>query len=462
MKDFLGASPQTPPGGRAQPFLLDLHPSFSVAFQLCLFLALTCLAFLGGGASAGAASATDVKPVATADQPVGASVAELLELARSMNPDLAAATLEAAAAEARVQGADALPDPKLQMTLDDISENAQGLPGRAAIYKYTLQQEIPWWGKRDVKREIAAAESREAEGLRTDKVAEVVMKVKIAYADYHRVHLSMDQTDELIQVLRALVEFARLRYAQGMGGQQEATSAEAERGALAVDLVRLEKERHRIRSRLNVLVNRPPHAPLVEHPHLRSLPSATQLEYDQLLARGLVTNPALRMERARLEVAEGNVRLAQKNWFPDLEMGVGFVNRRNAEMQNGFEAMLALNLPLQWEPRRAQERDAALKKQMIGDRLQAERLRVESGLREALLSLEEARQVEKVTRESLLPQARIALQSTLKGYENGGTEALNVLDAVQRLKKFQIDLIKAQFEQQVRLAEIERFVGEEL
>ncbi|MBF0137331.1 MAG: hypothetical protein HQL65_13920 [Magnetococcales bacterium] len=34
MKDFVGASPQTPPGGRAQPFLLDLHPSFSDVFHL--------------------------------------------------------------------------------------------------------------------------------------------------------------------------------------------------------------------------------------------------------------------------------------------------------------------------------------------------------------------------------------------------------------------------------------------
>ncbi|MBF0175375.1 MAG: TolC family protein [Magnetococcales bacterium] len=398
----------------------------------------------------------------TSNERVGASVEELLIRARAMNPELAAASLETEAAQARVQGSDALPDPKFQLTLDDISENARGLPGRSATYKYLFQQEIPWWGKRGIKREIAAAENREAEGQHADKVANVLMKVKMTYADYHRVHLTMDQTNELIQILRALVEFARLRYANGVSGQQEATSAEAERGAMSADLIRLEKERHRIRARLNALVNRPPDALLVEHPQLRPLPPATTLDYHKLLECGLAANPALRMGQARLEAATENIRLAKKNWFPDLDMGVGLVNRRNAEMQDGFEAMLAVRVPLQWEPLKAQERDALLKKQAAQERLHAEHLQVEAGLREALLSLEETQQVEKVTRESLLPQARIALQAALKGYENGNADATTVLDTIQRLKKFQIDLIKAQFEQQVRLAEIERFVGEEL
>lgn len=399
---------------------------------------------------------------ASPDKPVGASVAELLALARAMNPELAAAALESDAASAGAQAADALPDPKLQVTFDEISQNGAGLPGRVGTVKYTLSQEIPWWGKRDLQREIAEAGSREASGKQEEQVAEVAMKVKTAYADYHRVHLSMDQTDELIQIMRTLAEFARFRYAQGMGLQSEATTAEAERGALAAERVRLEKERHRIRARLNTLVNRSPNASLVEHPHLRSMPNPSVLNGEKLLERGLAANPGLRMGQARLEMAEGETRLAERNWYPDLEVGFGLVNRRDAAMENGFEAMVGINIPLQWESRRALERQAGLKKQAAQERLNAERLRVESGLYEALLSLEEARQVEKVTRDSLLPQARLALQSSLKGYETGTAEAITVLDAVQRLKKFQIELIKSQYEQQVRLAEIERFVGGEL
>ncbi|MBF0611252.1 MAG: TolC family protein [Magnetococcales bacterium] len=395
------------------------------------------------------------------DKPVGASVEELLVLARAMNPELAATALEKEAALAGAEAADALPDPKFQVSLEDIDQNSQGLPGRVAMVKYSLSQEIPWWGKRDLKREIAQAESREAAGRHEEQLAEVVLKVKTAYADYHRVHLSMEQTEELILVVRTLVEFAHYRYAQGMGGPQEAISADVERGALANELIRLEKERQRIRSRLNTLLNRAPDAPLVEHPHLRAIPPTSQLKWEKLLEQGLAYNPGLRMGEARLAMADGERRLAEKNFYPDWEVGVGLLNRRGEE-KNGFEAMVGMNLPLQWSSRQALERQAHLKKQAAQERLQGERLRVTAGLHEALLSLEESRQTEAVTRNSLLPQSRLALKSALFGYETGTSDASTVLDAIQRVKKFQIELLSAQYEQQVRLAEIERFVGGEL
>ncbi|MBF0340202.1 MAG: TolC family protein [Magnetococcales bacterium] len=397
-----------------------------------------------------------------ASHPVGASVEELLALASRMNPELAAAALDNAAAQARVEGADTLPDPKFQVTFDEISKNDAGWPSRTGTYKYTLSQEIPGWGKRQTRREIAEAGSREAAGVLEERVAEVVMRVKTTYADYHRVHLSMDQTRELIQVMRALVEFARVRYAQGMGGQAEATSAEAERGALAVELSRLEKERHRIRARMNTLVNRPPDAPVVEHPRLRPLPGDGVLNSEKLLERALVNNPGLKSSQARLEGADGEKRLADKTWLPDLELGFGVVNRREEGARDGFEAMVNFNLPVRGEWRSAQIREAQFKKQAARERLVSTRLQLESTLRESLLSLEEARLVEKSTVEILLPQARIALQSALKGYESGINEAATVLDAVQRLKKFQIERVKAQFDQQVRLAELERLIGGDL
>ncbi|MBF0627302.1 MAG: TolC family protein [Magnetococcales bacterium] len=394
--------------------------------------------------------------------PVGGSVAELLELAKRMNPELAAAALERDAAKERVTGAGALPDPGFQLTVDEISRNNAGLPGRGAVYKYTVQQELPAWGKREARRAIAEAGQREAEESLTDRIAEVVMRIKTTYADYHRVHLSMDQTSELIQVMRALVEFARLRYAQGMGSQSEATSAEAERGALSAELARMEKERHRIRARMNALVNRPPDAPLVEHPQLRPLPDESALDFTTLMERAMVANPGLKQQRTRLEGAEEEHRLAQRNWLPDVTLGFGVVERRDEGTPNGFEATMNFTLPVQTETRRAAEREAEAKKQAAAARVVAARLHLESTLREALLGLAEARQVEKTTAEVLLPQARIALQSAIKGYESGTTEAVSVLDAVQRQKKFQIERIKAQFEQQVRLAEIERLVGGDL
>ncbi|MEO5333601.1 MAG: TolC family protein [Magnetococcus sp. YQC-5] len=398
----------------------------------------------------------------SAHHPVGASVEEFLALAKKMNLERAAASLEADAAAARAHGAGALPDPMFQFTLDDISKNNNGLPERAAVVKYSLQQKLPWWGKRELQRGMAEAESREAMGKLAEVEAEIVLRIKTAYADYHRVHLSMDQTADLIQVMRTLVQFAQFRYAQGMSLQLEPTSAEAERGALEVEQIRLGKERSRIRSRLNLLVNRKPDAPVVEHPQLRSLPPPASLDYAKLLERAKTNNPALTMARARTVATKQDHLLAEKEWYPDINLGFGLVQRRDPMTENGFEAMMEFNIPIQWQTRTAKERETEAKFKTAQEQLNYGQLRIDSALQETLLSLEEAREVARVTTETLVPQARIGLQSALKGYQTGTAESVAVLDAIQRLKKFQIDLVKAQFDAQVRLAELERLIGGDL
>ncbi|MBF0143618.1 MAG: TolC family protein [Magnetococcales bacterium] len=399
-------------------------------------------------------------PAPAANGAIGASVEELLEVVRTMNPELAAMALEAEAAAARVKGSDLLPDPKLQITFDDISENARGYPGSVDTTKFTVQQEFPLWGKRELRRQVAEADHRRAQGELATVTAELTGRLKTVYAEYHQIHLSMEKNEELIGVLRTLVRVAQSRYALGAAGQDEVTTAEMERGGLVAELVRLGSDRKRLKARLNALLNRSPDAPIVEEPRMRTIPAASVLDFGQLMARLAEVNPQLVQERANLDAAQSTRELASKEWFPDVGVGLGVVNRR--EEPDSFEAMVEMTIPLQWGARRAREDETAAMERASRSRLEAERTRLAAEMQEALLALEAARGVEQVTRDSLLPQARIALQSTLRNYENGGGGSIQVLDAVQRLKKYHIEQIKAQYEQQMRLADIERLIGGEL
>ena len=51
---------------------------------------------------------------------------------------------------------------------------------------------------------------------------------------------------------------------------------------------------------------------------------------------------------------------------------------------------------------------------------------------------------------------------TLAGYETGKVDFATLLDAQRQIRKARLDLLKVQLEQQMRLAEIERIVGEDL
>lgn len=391
---------------------------------------------------------------------IGASVEELLAVVRTMNPALMAMALEAEAAAARVTGSDALPDPKFRITFEDITKNDNGLPSRSSMSKFIVQQEFPLWGKRGLKRQMAEADQRKAEGELAALTAELLGKVKTVYAEYHQIHLSMEQNEELISILRTLVQVAQARYAQGAAWQNEVTAAELERGGLTAEWVRLGNERKKLKARLNALLNRVPEAPIVEQPRLRTIPAPSALDFGQLMVRLLEANPQLAKDRASLTAAQSSRELASREWFPDVGVGVGVVKRRDET--DRFEAMVDMTIPLQWEVRRAREKETIAMERASQFRLESEQTRLATELKEALLALESAREVEQITKNSLLPQARIALQSALRNYENGGGEALQVLDAVQRLKKYRIEQIMAQYEQQMRLADVERLIGGEL
>ena len=63
---------------------------------------------------------------------------------------------------------------------------------------------------------------------------------------------------------------------------------------------------------------------------------------------------------------------------------------------------------------------------------------------------------------SLLPQAELTFNSALASYENTKVDFATLLEAQRAIRQARQNQIKARFEGQVRLAEIEKLLGEDL
>src|SRR5674476_1127194 len=123
--------------------------------------------------------------ISRAGEPMpGASVEGLLTLAKERNPDYASMRFEAQAAAERVTPAGALPDPKLRTEWMDITrmgeQNPTLLPANVGSTRYTVMQDLPWFGKRDLKRDIAQFEAVGSQGKVLGAWAELAAKVKTA------------------------------------------------------------------------------------------------------------------------------------------------------------------------------------------------------------------------------------------------------------------------------------------
>jgi len=417
---------------------------------------LTAAALLAGASTGPAWSQTSA---------LGASVESLLEHARAQNPELAAMRLEADAAAQRVLPAGALPDPMLRVELENINNYGNDarfnlLPARVGETRYTVLQPLPAWGKRELRREVAAADAQQAGARAVATWSELAARIKAGYAQYYLASGTERLTLEILDLMSRLEQIAQARYAGGLVAQQDAIRAQLEQTAMRSELIALDSEKRQLRARLNALLARDGAAPLAEPQMLRVLPAATALDAPVLAQRARANNPSLQAEEARLRTAEKNRELTLRNRYPDFQVGVSPTQMGSRITTWGL--MVEMNIPLQQASRRAQEREAEAMLGAARSRTQALANQLLGELAENLAGIEAARRSEALIATQLLPQSELSLRSALAAYENGKVDFATLLDAQRQIRKARQDRLKAQVEAQLRLAEIERILGEDL
>lgn len=407
-------------------------------------------------------------PVVAQEVLPGRTVESLLDYAKSRNPDYAAMRLEAEAASERVYPAGALPDPVLRTELQNVtnyspetgSGNLNVLPSRVGSTKYTVMQSLPFWGKRDLKREAAEAEAQAAQGKAGLTWSEQAARIKTAYAQYFAVARLIRLNQEVIDLIDRMERISQARYAGGLAPQQDAIRAQVERTSMRNELIQMETEHHHTRARLNALLARPAQAALADPERLRPVPSPAKLDYAALEDRLRGKNPQLFTDDAKIRAAEKNRDLTYRNRYPDFTVGVSPIQMRNRV--NEWELMFELNIPLQQESRRSQEREAEKMLDAAKARKEATANQLLADLSENLSGIDAARRLEQLAQTSLLPQAELTFKAALAGYETGKVDFATLLDAQRQIRKAKQDVIKAQAEQQGRMADIERLIREDL
>jgi cobalt-zinc-cadmium efflux system outer membrane protein len=401
---------------------------------------------------------------ASADQPLGSDLTGLLNYAREHNPELAATRYEAEAVQQRTEPAGALPEPVLRSEFMDITKqgaaNPNSLPGQSGGTRYRLMQSVPWFGKRDLQREVASAQASQAAGQVTASWTDLASRIKSTYATYYYTNANEQLARQTLALLDGLETIAETRYANGIGTQQDVIRVQVEKTVLRGELIALQNESHHMHTRLNTLLSRPVNAPLDEPIQLRAMPAAAKLDEAALLERLRTQNPQLRIAEANIQSSEKSRDLAYVNRYPGFVFGAAL--NQYAGMANSWDLMVEFNIPLQQASRRSQEHEAEATLSASNARKEALLNQTRSDLAEALSALESARHTESLIATRLLPQADLTYQSALAGYETGKVEFATLIEAQKQILKSRQQQLQAQTDMQLRLADIEKLLGEEL
>ncbi len=383
-------------------------------------------------------------------------LADAIAAARQANPMVRAARLEAEAAAARVSQAGALPDPQLQLSLDNRPVNGFGTMDPMTMNVVQLTQTLPWPGKlgfgRERARSLAAAGRLDADEAELDLVARLESTYyQIGYMD--RALAVLNQTRDL---LRSFVQVASAMYGVGTGLQQDVLQAQVAVATMTEDITMMSQDRVAAAARLDALLGRDATAPVgpVELPEAGD----TLPPVDSLMALAVARRPALAAARQRVAAAEAGYREARRELFPDVMVGVSYGQR--PQYDNMVSLMVGVSIPV-WAAARQLPMRREMQAMQSAREADARDLSNETYARLAELRAEatRARNLSALYATSILPQARASVEAALASYRVGQVNFMSLVDNQMTVNRYAIESVRLLAEYQGAKAEIEALTG---
>lgn len=286
-------------------------------------------------------------------------------------PRIAAAQAAARAAAERIAPARRPPDPELQFGLMNRELPGFGLSDPLGMNQIQLMQMIPVAGKLGLAADVERARASAA-GARADEVRwEERSRAAMAFYDIYAADRSLEIMRESRRLLRDLVRTTETMYAVGDARQADVLRAQVELARMTEDLVRMEAMRAGAAARLNAVLDRPattPVAPAAEPVGGLELPPT-----DSLVALAVSRRPMLQAGNQSLRAAQASERLAERELWPDVEVGLqyGWRGMEDGTMHMA-SIMLGVRVPI-WAGSRqkAMRREAEAMRDMAAADLQA-------------------------------------------------------------------------------------------
>ena len=378
------------------------------------------------------------------------------------NPRIAAANALATAAHARVAGARRPPDPQLQFGFMNYT-----LPGLApmptlGMSQLQLMQMLPLGGKLRSAGRAADAQASAATERARDVVWETRSAAAMAFYDLYAVDGQLDVARETLRLLQDIERTTQSMYRVGEGRQADVLRAQVEIARMAEDTLRMQAMRATMAATLNALLDRGGE-PGIGRPALPRFPDAlpSRATLDSLAA---TARPMLRAGADEVRAAEASQRLAHREIWPDLQVGVQYA-QRGGEMgtERMGSLMLGATVPVFARDRQLRMRDeAAAMTRMAQADLAAMRAETRGRIGEAYASLMRARSLARLYGTTVLPQADATVASAMSAYRVGGVDFMTLLDDRMTVNRYRQELYTLDAEQGKAWAELEMLVGRAL
>jgi outer membrane protein TolC len=395
------------------------------------------------------------------------SFSDYLGMILERNPALQASVHAWASAREKSKTVSSLPDPQLGFRYYVQEVETRVGPQKQAL---GLTQRFPWKGKRKLAGKLAEASANQAGEHHEALRRRLFEEFKQGFAEYFYIHKAIELVRMESELLKELESVVTIRYMAGSAGYTEMLRIQVEMDRLEDRVKSLKDLARPVLAALNAMLDRPPETSVVLPETLASwIPDRQVAASDACLTNVDENNPELRAFAFQAEEAGQAASLARKNFFPDVTVGVEWINTGSSTMpnveDNGKDPIIltfGVNLPV-WRGKYRAETAMAEQKRMAAMRQREDQEnRLVAELEMVLYGYHDGLRKIALYRETIIPKARESLEVTRKAFESNESEYLDLIDVERTLFEFELAYVRAVADTVKALASAERITGEAL
>jgi outer membrane protein TolC len=328
-----------------------------------------------------------------------------------------------------------------------------------------LSQKFPFPGKRDLRQDVAAKDAESVAHAYQETVNRVLREVKTAYFELAFVAESERLVEKNKQTLAQLLKISESRYSVGQGNQADVLKAQTQLSKMTEELIKLARDRSVLESELGRALGRKPGEarPLAPGPlQLRAAP----LQLETLLEGALRERPQLLALQSLIDRSGKTLDLARQDYYPDFDVKFSYGQRDKNLDGNGRDDLVgvtvAINLPVWRESKRdPRVAEAIAMRDQAKDMYQAQQSELYSKLRQQVANAEQSLKSAQLYESGILPQARLAVESSLAAYRVNRVDFLTLLDSQMAVLNYEVSHAAAVASYNKALAEIELLTGKQ-
>ncbi|MBN1495352.1 MAG: TolC family protein [Spirochaetes bacterium] len=411
------------------------------------------------------------------------ALVELQRTALSGNPRLRAMEAQVLMMKKRIPQSTALEDPKVKLGINNLPVTSPSLTKDNMTSKEIgVSQKIPT-GRLPFQKKIAINEYEMAQETLKAEKAETLHMLRLNYYELMYTLSSIRIVEDIQKQMKLVVDSEVAATKAGLGSLSNVVKAKIEYTMAEEELIGLRQRQEELEQNINYLAGTKVKSRITPLPD----PRFSEIDAGKVIEELTASNPQLKILHLGVEMSRNEILLKKSEYAPDIDVGLSYMQRQDSRRKNFIDpmfgsggasavyksektkrndmvsAMVSISVPFWFWKKNIPMVEEMKKKSESARNLYLDALNRMTARANTLVSrMVKWRDLYRLYNDRLIPQAELALETTLARYRTSTVEFMPVVDTVRMLLRYRRERVMAVKEYYASYSELNALMGVEV